>query len=201
MALSCIPTSVLSGANCTENPAGLGSFLYAVPLNSTYIKSISADDTKNQYTITPAGTDATALKGFRIDFKSQTGQYSSEDNGTGKGWSGTGTGRVELSEDQMAFTSRILHNSDKYLYFLATGKKVTVGTKQVDEYIVVGNENGEAEWSVKSDTGTKRSDDHGQTFTVKCDYQLYPITKWYGTIEQADTATSTPPASGSATGH
>ena len=35
----------------------------------------------------------------------------------------------------------------------------------------------------------KRSDDHGQTFTVKCEYQLYPITKWYGTIEQADATT------------
>lgn len=184
MALSCIPTSVLSSANCTENPAGLGNYLFAVPL--TNIASIVPDDTKNQYTITPAGGASAALHGYRIDFKSQTGKYSSDDNGTGKGWSATGTGRVELSEDQMAFSSRILHNSDKYLYFLATGKKVTVDTKQVDEYIVVGNENGEAEWSVKADSGTKRSDDHGQTWTVKCDYQLYPLTKWNGTIEQAD---------------
>lgn len=184
MALSCIPTSVLSSANCTENPAGLSNYLFAVPL--TNIASIVPDDTKNQYTITPAGGASAALQGYRIDFKSQTGQYSSEDNGTGKGWSATGTGRVELSEDQMAFSSRVLHNSDKYLYFLATGKKATKDTKQVDEYIVVGNENGEAEWSVKADSGTKRSDDHGQTWTAKCDYQLYPITKWYGTIEQAD---------------
>lgn len=198
MALSCIPTSVLSSANCTENPAGLGNFLYAVPVaNKDYIQSIVPDDTKNQYTITPAGGASAALKGFRIDFKSQTGQYSSDDNGTGKGWSGTGTGRVELSEDQMAFTSRVLHNSDKYIYFLSTGKKVKVNDAMVDEYIVVGNENGEAEWSVKADSGTKRSDDHGQTWTVKCDYQLYPTTKWYGTIEQADaiSASSKKPAS------
>ena len=184
MALSCIPTSVISSANCTENPAGLGNYLFAVP--HTNIASIVPDGTKNQYTITPAGGASAALQGYRIDFKSQTGQHSSDDNGTGKGWSATGTGRVELSEDQMAFSSRILHNTDKYLYFLATGKKVTVDTKQVDEYIVVGNENGEAEWSVKADSGTKRSDDHGQTWTVKCDYQLYPLTKWNGTIEQAD---------------
>ena len=207
MALSCIPSSVLSGANCTENPAGLGNFLFAVPNTSDYIASIVPDDKKNQYVITPAGSGKAALKGFRIDYKSQTGQYTSDDNGTGKGWSGTGTGRVELSEDQMAFTSRVLHNSDKYLYFLATGKKVKVDEAMVDEYIVVGNENGEAEWSVKADSGTKRSDDHGQTFTVKCDYQLYPTTKWYGTIEQADASASggsaagEKPASGSETGH
>ncbi len=181
---------MISGANCTENPAGLGNHMFAVPLDSNHIKSIVANDEKNQYDITPAGaTDSTtaALKGYRIDFKSQTGQYSSDDNGTGKGWSATGTGRVELSEDDMAHTSRVLHNSDQFLYFLYTGKTVE-GKK---EYIVVGNENGEAEWSVKSDTGTKRSDDHGQTFTVKCEYQLYPITKWYGTINQEDDSTST----------
>lgn len=195
MALSCIPKSVISGASCKENPAGLGNFLFAVPLDSDHIKSIVANDEKNQYDITPAGTTGSttpALKGYRIDFKSQTGQYSSDDNGTGKGWSATGTGRVELSEDEMAHTSRVLHNSDKYLYFMATGQKDADGKQ---EFIVIGNENGEAEWSVKSDTGTKRSDDHGQTFTVKCEYQLYPITKWYGTIEQADASTSPTSAS------
>ena len=30
------------------------------------------------------------------------------------------------------------------------------------------------------------SHDHGQTFTVTCAYQLYPTTKWYGTIEMED---------------
>lgn len=191
MALSCIPKSVISGANCTENPAGLGTHLFAVPLDTNHIKSIVPNDEKNQYDITPAGGTDTALKGYRIDYKSQTGQYSSDDNGTGKGWNSTGTGRVELSEDEMAHTSRVLHNSDQYLYFLYTGK--TVDGKK--EYIVVGNENGEADWSVKADTGTKRSDDHGQTWTVKCEYQLYPITKWYGTIEQEDASTSSTSAS------
>lgn len=186
MALSCIPKSVISAASCKENPAGLSSYLFAVPFDTNHIKSIVANDDENQYNITPAGGAETALQGYRVDFKSQTGQYSSDDNGTGKGWSGTGTGRVELSEDDMAFTSRVLHNSDKFLYFMATGQKNSDGK---NEFIVIGNENGEAEWSVKADTGTKRSDDHGQTFTVKCEYQLYPITKWYGTIEQADATT------------
>ena len=182
MALSCIPKSVLSSAQCSENPAGLGNHLFAVPLDSNHIKSIAVNDDKNQYDIVPAGGDNAALKGYRIDFKSQTGKYSSDDNGPGKGWAGTGTGRVELNEDEMAHTSRILHNSDKYLYFLYTGKTVE-GKK---EYIVIGNENGEADWSVTDDSGTARNDDHGQTFTVKCGYQLYPRTKWYGTIEQED---------------
>lgn len=183
MALSCIPKSVISAASCRENPAGLSSRLFVVPLDSNHIKSIVANDEGNKYDITPATGAENALKGYRIDFKPQTGQYTSDDNGTGKGWSGTGTGRVELSEDAMAFTSRVLHNSDQNLYFLSTGQKDSSGK---DEYIVIGNQNGEAEWSVKADTGTKRSDDHGQTFTVKCEYQLYPITKWYGTIEQED---------------
>lgn len=193
MALSCIPKSVLSSATCLENPAGLGNYLFAVPLDSNHISTIAANDEKNQYDIEPAGGKEAALKGYRIDFKSQTGQYTSEDNGTGKGWSGTGTGRVELSEDDMAHTSRVLHNSDQNLYFLYTGK--TVDGKK--EFIVVGNENGEAEWAVAADTGTARSDDHGQTFTITCAYQLYPVTKWYGNIEQEDADTSkTPTAQG-----
>lgn len=182
MALSCIPKSVLSSANCLENPAGLGNHLFAVPFDTNHIKSIVANDEKNQYDITPAGGEDAALKGYRIDFKSQTGQYTSEDNGTGKGWSESGTGRVELSEDEMAHTSRILHNSDQNLYFLYTGK--TVDGKK--EYIVIGNENGEAEFAVAADSGAARNDDHGQTFTITCAYALYPITKWYGTIEQED---------------
>ena len=182
MALSCIPKSVLSTANCLENPAGTGNHLFVVPLDTNHISAMLANDEKNQYDITPVGGKEAALKGYRIDFKSQTGNYKSDDNGTGKGWSSTATGRVELSEDDMAHTSRILHNSDQNLYFLYTGKVVD-GKK---EYIVIGNENGEAEWAVASDTGTNRSDDHGQTFTVTCGYQIYPITKWYGTIEQED---------------
>lgn len=186
MALSCIPKSVLSSTSCMENPAGLSNHLFAVPVDSNHIESIVANDDKNQYDITPAGGSSAALKGIRIDYKSQTGQYTSEDNGTGKGWSGSGTGRVELNEDGMAHTSRVLHNSDKYLYFMPTGKKVDGKT----EFIVIGNENGEAEWAVAADTGAARNDDHGQTFTITCAYQLYPITKWYGTIDVEDSDSS-----------
>ena len=124
MALSCIPKSVLSTANCLENPAGTGNHLFVVPLDTNHISSMVANDEKNQYDITPVGGKEAALKGYRIDFKSQTGNYKSDDNGTGKGWSSTATGRVELSEDDMAHTSRILHNSDQNLYFLYTGKVV-----------------------------------------------------------------------------
>jgi len=188
MALSCIPKSVLSSSVCTENPAGLSNYLFAVPVEDV---NITVDDTKNQYSISAKAANA-ALQGYRIDFKSQTGQYTSEDNGTGKAWSATATGRVELGEDDMAWTSRVLHNSDKYLYFIATGKKITTGsgaeaTTQT-EFLVIGNENGEAEWAVAADSGTTRQDDHGQTFTVTCGYQLYPMTKFVGTIEQKDAA-------------
>lgn len=181
MALSCIPQSVLSSASCSENPAGLSNHLFAVPVAGL---NIVANDEKNQYDITTSGS--TALQGYRIDFKANTGQVTSEDNGTAKGWTATGTGRVEMNEDKMAHTSRILHNSDQYIYFFATGKKIVQEQATVNEYLVIGNENGEAEWSVAGDTGQSRTDDHGQTFTVTCAYQLYPMTKWYGIIEQAD---------------
>lgn len=181
MPLSCIPKSVLSSAVCTENPAGLSNYLFAVPVDGL---NIVADDEANQYDITATGG---TIQGYRIDYKSQTGQYTSEDNGTGKGWTAQATGRVELAEDNMAWTSRVLHNSDKYLYFIATGKKVAgEGGAMLNEFIVIGNENGEAEWAVAADSGTTRQDDHGQTWTVSCGYQLYPLTKWYGTITQAD---------------
>jgi hypothetical protein len=165
-----------------ENPAGLSNHLFAIPVSEL---TIAANDEANQYDITPTGGGA--LQGYRIDFKAQTGQVTSEDNGTAKGWSCTGTGRVEMNENDMAHTSRILHNSDQYLYFFATGKKVAGdGGVMQNEYLVIGNENGEAEWAVAGDTGTSRTDDHGQTFTVTCAYQLYPMTKWYGVIEQID---------------
>jgi hypothetical protein len=165
-----------------ENPAGLSNHLFAIPVGDL---TIVANDEANQYDITAAGGGA--LQGYRIDFKAQTGQVTSEDNGTAKGWSCTGTGRVEMNENDMAHTSRILHNSDQYLYFFATGKKVAGdGGVMQSEYLVIGNENGEAEWAVAGDTGTSRTDDHGQTFTVSCAYQLYPMTKWYGVIEQID---------------
>lgn len=183
MALSCIPKSVLSSANCLENPAGIGNYIYAVPLDSNHIESIVPSDEENKYIITPAGGADAALKGIRIEFKSQTGQYTNDDNGTSMGFSTQVTGRVEMNEDQMAHTSRILHNSDKYLYFAYTGKRVD--GKQ--EFIVIGNEDGDTSWKVTGDSGTSRTDDHGQTFTAACPYQLYPTTKWVGTIEREDT--------------
>ena len=183
--MACILKNVLSsGAGCKENPAGLGSYVFVVPLDSDHITSIGVHDGKNQYVITPKS--GTALKGYRIDFKSQTGQVTSEDNGTGKGWTHTGTGRVELNEDDMAWVSRTLHNSDKNLYFFPTGKVTSEGV----EYNVVGNQFGDAEWAVAGDTGAARGDDHGQTFTVTCAYQLYPVMKWIGTIEQDDDPSS-----------
>lgn len=183
--MACILKNVLSsGNNCKENPAGLSSHIFVVPLDADHITTIGVNDAKNQYVITPAGgsgqTPATALKGFRIDFKSQTGQVTSEDNGQGKGWTHTGTGRVELNEDDMALVSRTLHNTDKNLFFFPTGNVTEEGV----EYKVIGNQFGEAEWSVTGDTGAARGDDHGQTFTVTCAYQVYPVMKWFGTIEQ-----------------
>ena len=178
--MACIPKSVLStGANCKENPAGLSNHLFAVPLDKNFVTNISVNDAKNEYIITVAGGNAAALQGYRIDFKGQTGQVTSEDNGVGKGWTHTGTGRVELSEDDMAYTSRVLHNTDKFMYFFPTGNVVDGKT----EYKVVGNQFGDTEWTVASDTGAARGDDHGQTFTVTCPYQLYPVMKWYGKIE------------------
>jgi len=179
--LSCIPKSVLSSAQCTENRAGVSNHLYVVPFDSDHIASVVADDEKNQYIVTPAGGASAALQGIRIDFKSQTGQVTSEDNGVGKGWTHTGTGRVELSEDDMALVSRTLHNGDKYIYLFPTGNKRGANT----EYKVVGNVFGETEWTVTADSGATRSDDHGQTFSVSCGYQLYPVMKWYGTVNIA----------------
>ncbi len=179
--MSCNLKNVLSSkADCKESPAGMSNHLFVVPLDSNHIQSIGNHDGKNQYTIVPAS--GTSLKGFRIDFKAQTGQVTSEANSLGAGWSHTGTGRVEMNEDDMAYVSRMLHNGDKYLYFFPTGKVTEEGA----EYKVVGNEFGETEWSVAADSGAARSDDHGQTFTVTCGYQVYPICKWFGTIEQEE---------------
>lgn len=179
--MSCNLKNVLSsGSQCMESPAGLSNHVFVVPLDNSHISKMDVHDGANEYLITPAGGGS--LKGFRIDFKSQTGQVTSEANPQGAGWSHTGTGRVELNEDEMAYVSRVLHNSDKYLYFFPTGKTTNRGT----EYKVVGNQFGEAEWSVAADSGTQRSDDHGQTFTVTCGFQVYPVVKWYGTIVQEE---------------
>lgn len=186
--MACNLKNVLSAAaNCKENPAGLSSFMMVVPLDSAHISEIGVHDGKNQYIITPAGTGATGLKGFRIDFKSQTGQVTSEDNGPGKAWTHTGTGRVEKNEDDMAYTSRILSNMDgKFLCFFPTGNITSEGM----EWKVVGNPIGDTEFTTAADSGAARGDDHGTTFTVTCTYQLYDVMKWYGTITQEDDPTS-----------
>ena len=186
--MACNFNSVLKGANeCKENPAGLSNYCMIVPLDSSHVASIEVDDNKNQYTITPAGSGGAALKGYRIDFKNQTGQVTSEDNGSGKGNTVTGTGRVEIGIDKMAIMSRTLSNLDgNFLCFFPTGVNVTAeGGK---EWLVVGNPTGDISWSRASDTGAARGDDHGTTFTVVCDFQVYDTVKYYGEIEQEDAA-------------
>lgn len=184
--MACNFKSVLKGSNeCKENPAGLSNYCMIVPLDSSHVASIVVDDTKNQYTITPAGSGGAALKGYRIDFKNQTGQVTSEDNGAGKGNTVTGTGRVENGIDEMAVLSRTLSNLDgNFLCFFPTGVSVE-GEK---EWLVVGNPTGDISWSRASDTGVARNDDHGTTFTVVCDFQVYDTVKYYGEIEQEDAA-------------
>lgn len=188
--MACNFNSVLKGANqCKENPAGVSNYCMIVPLDSNHITSIVVDETKNQYTITPAGSGATALKGYRIDFKGQTGQVTSEDNGSGKGNTVTGTGRVEIGIDEMAVMSRTLSNMDgNFLAFFPTGvkKALTQEGAPVSEWLVVGNPTGDISWSRASDTGAARGDDHGTTFTVVCDFQVYDTVKYYGEIEQED---------------
>lgn len=191
--MACILKNVLgAGNNCKENPAGVSNYCMVVPLDADHISTIGVHDGANQYVITPAAGGsgeggATALKGYRIDFKGQTGQVTSEDNGGGKAWTHTGTGRVEQNEDDMAFTSRTLSNMDgKYLVFFPTGNVTEAG----QEWKVVGNQFGDSEFTVAADSGAARGDDHGQTFTVTCNYQLYPVMKWYGTIQQEDQPTA-----------
>jgi len=190
--MACNFNSVLKGSNlCKENPAGVSNYCMIVPLDSNHVASIEVNDAKNQYTITPAGSGATALKGYRVDFKGQTGQVTSEDNGPGKGNTVTGTGRVEIGIDEMAVLSRTLSNLDgNFLCLFPTGvKKAQTGSETaLTEWLVVGNPTGDITWSRASDTGAARGDDHGTTFTVVCDFQVYDTVKWYGEIEQEDAA-------------
>lgn len=192
--MSCNFRSVLKGANaCKENPAGVSNYCMIVPIDSDHVKSIAVNDEKNQYIITPpsSGNENVALKGYRIDFKGQTGQVTSEDNGPGKGNTVTGTGRVEIGIDEMAVMSRTLSNLDgNFLVFFPTGvkKAQTQDGAPVTEWLVVGNPTGDITWSRATDTGAARGDDHGTTFTVVCDYQVYDTVKYYGEIEQEDLA-------------
>jgi len=170
-----------SGANCQENPAGLANYMYIVPLTSDFVTRIGVHDGANCYVITPKAGGG--LKGFRLDFKSQTGQITAEHNGGGKAWTVTGTFRVEKNEDDMAYMSRVLSNMDgKFLAFFPTGKVTDRGI----EWVVVGNQFGDNEISVASDSGAQRGDDHGQTVTISCNYQVYDIIKWYGDIDTID---------------
>ena len=190
--MSCKFNSVLKGANqCKENPAGVSNYCMIVPLDSDHVKSIEVNDEKNQYDIIAAGTGdpAPALKGYRVDFKGQTGQVTSEDNGSGNGNTVTGTGRVEIGIDEMAVLSRTLSNLDgNFLCFFPTGvkKAATTGGTPVPEWLVIDNPTGDISWSRASDTGAARGDDHGTTFTVVCDFQPYDTVKYYGVIEQED---------------
>lgn len=185
--MACNLRHVKKGNNeCKENPAGLSNYCMVVPIDSDHISAISVKENANQYDITPAAP-GTALKGYRIDFKAQTGQVTSEDNGAGKGWTHTGTGRVEINEDDMAVMGRTLSNMDgEFLVFFPTGN--TVDGKK--EWKVVGNPEGDNSWSTAADTGAQRSDDHGSTFTVTCEYQLYEVVKWFGNIEEEDESSS-----------
>lgn len=181
--LNHVPTSV----DCKENPAGLSNYMMVVPLDTDHITSIAEDDEKNQYSIQAAGGVDAALQGFRVDFKNQTGQVTSEDNGEAAGWTHTGTGRIDKNEDGMATLSRKLSNmGGGYLCFFPTGKKVNGKT----EWKVVGNPTGDIQFSTAADTGVNRNDDHGTTFTVTCNYQVYDVVKYYGEIEQEDTESS-----------
>lgn len=198
--MACNFNSVLKASNeCKENPAGVSNYCMIIPfadaVNLTgedgFIESVEVDDTKNQYIITfkSSGSGTAVAKGYRVDFKNQTGQVTSEDNGSGKGNTVTGTGRVEIGIDEMAVLSRTLSNLDgNFLCFFPTGikKALTDNGTPVPEWLVVGNPTGDISWSRASDTGAARGDDHGTTFTVVCDFQVYDTVKFYGEITQAD---------------
>lgn len=198
--MACLFNSVLKGANdCKENPAGLSNYCMIVPFDkfeSVSIEKVGTGQNQkevNRYAINLGSGDSapTSLKGYKVEFKNQTGQVTSEDNGAGKGWTGTGTGRVEIGEDEMAVLSRTLSNLDgNFLAFFPTGNKVTTQVSGTDtvvpEWKVVGNPEGDCQFSTAADSGQARGDDHGTTFTVTCDYMLYDVIKFYGEIEQAD---------------
>ena len=185
--MSCNLKHVKASQNCTENPAGLSSFMMVVPLDSNHITKIEVKEDANEYDITPAGNNATALKGFRIDFKSNTGQVTSEHNGEGTGWTHTGTWRVDKNENDMAVVGRRLSNmGGGYLCFFPTGKTITENDVVKKEWKVVGNPDGDIQYSSGNDSGAQRTDDHGTTPQVVCNYEVYDTVKWYGTIEEEE---------------
>ena len=184
---TCNLKHVKQTSDCTENPAGLSSYMFVVPLDAEHFAkneddtlAISAKDDANEYDITPSG--GTGLKGFRIDFKSNTGKVSSEHNGEGTGWTVTGTWRVDKNEDDMAVVGRRLSNKGGgYLCFFPTGKTHPTKGK---EWKVVGNPDGDIDYSSGNDSGQNRNDDHGTTPQVVCNFHVYDVTKRYGNISE-----------------
>lgn len=178
---TCNLKHVKATSDCTENPAGLSSYMMVVPLDSSHITSIVANDDTNTYDITPVGGGEAALKGYKVEFKSATGQVTSEHNGEGTGWTHTGTWRVDKNEDDMAVLGRRLSNMNGgYLCFFPTGKTTTKGK----EWKVVGNPDGDITYSSGNDSGQARTDDHGTTPQVVCNFQVYDTVKYYGAIEE-----------------
>lgn len=186
--MSCNLKHVKQTVDCTENPAGLSNYCMIVPIDSDHITSIEINENKNQYDIEPAGGSNATLKGWKIAFKNQTGQVSSEDNGEGAANTVTGTGRVDKNEDDMAVLGRRLSNmGGGYLVFFPTGKKVNGKM----EWKIVGNPTGDVEYNRTNDSGAARSDDHGTTFNFVCNFQVYDVVKYYGDIaEEAESASS-----------
>lgn len=189
--MECKMLNVLSKQTmCQESPAGISNYAVFIPTEN--IAEMSLIDGHARYQITGSGQGG-ELKGYYVDFKSQTGQVTSTSNGMGKGFTTTGTGRVELNEDGFSYLARLLNNFDYYIVLFATGNTDDNGNP---EFYVVGNENGEVTFSNESDTGQERSGDHGHTFTVTCPYQKYPLMKWSGAIADADESDNYQPYDG-----
>ena len=87
----------------------------------------------------------------------------------------------------MAILGRRLNNmGGHYLCFFPTGK----ATNEGKEWKVVGNPDGDIQYSSGNDSGSARTDDHGTTPQVVCNYQVYDTMKWFGTIEEEEEAAS-----------
>ena len=180
--MACNLNHVKASQNCTENPAGLSSYMMVVPKEN--IQSIKVSDESNTYDIEPVDD---TLSGFRVDFKSNTGQVTSEHNGEGTGWTHTGTWRVDKNEDDMAMLGRTLSNmGGGYICFFPTGK--TVNGKR--EWKVVGNPDFDIQYSSGNDSGAARTDDHGTTPQVVCNFQVYDTVKWYGEIDDGSASSN-----------
>lgn len=175
---------VKQSKDCTENPGGTSNYCMIVPIDKDHITSIEILDEENQYDITAQGG---SLKGFKIAFKNQTGQVSSEDNGEGAANAVTGTGLVDKNEDDMAVLGRRLSNmGGGYLVFFPTGKTKKVEGVSVPEWKIVGNPTGDVVFSRTNTSGQNRNDEHGTTFNFVCNFQVYDVVKYYGVIEEEE---------------